>query len=70
MSEHEALARFRDWYAAGHREAETRRLWRRRCVIHAQRSPLTMVLIRSSSCAEGEFIRRHRPLTNRIVKEI
>jgi hypothetical protein len=70
MSEHEALARFHDWYAARRRKAETRWLWRRRCVMHAQRSPLTKVLIRSASCAEGEFILRHRPLTNRIVKEI
>jgi hypothetical protein len=70
MSEHEALTRFHDRRAPRHRKAETRRLWRRRCVMHAQRSPLTNVLIRSGSCAEGGFILRHRPLTNRIVKEI
>jgi len=70
MSQHEALARFHDWCAPGHRKAETRRLWRSRGVRHAQRSPLTSVLIRSGSCAEGGFIFRHRPLTYRIVKEI
>jgi hypothetical protein len=32
MSEREALARFRDWRAARHRKAETRRLWRSRCI--------------------------------------
>jgi hypothetical protein len=70
MSEHEALLRFHDSCAAWHGKAETRRLWRRRCVMHARRSPLTNVLIRSGSCAEGGFILRHRPLTNRIAKEI
>jgi hypothetical protein len=70
MSEHEALMRFHYWCAARPRKAETRRLWRRRCVMHAQRSPLTNVLIRSGSCDEGGFILRHRPSTNRIVKEI
>ena len=70
MSEHEALARFHYWCAARHRKAGTRRLWSRRCVMHAQRSPLTKVLIRSRSCAEGGFLLRHRPLTYRIVKEI
>jgi hypothetical protein len=52
MSKHEALARFHDWCAAGHCKAETRRLWRSRCVTHAERSPLTNILIRSGSCAE------------------
>ena len=70
MSEHEALTRFHYWCAGGHRKAETRRLWRHRCVMHAQRSPLTNVLIRFGSYAEAGFILRHRPLTNRIVKEI
>jgi hypothetical protein len=70
MSQHEALARFHDWCAAGHRKAETRRLWRSRCMTHTERSPLTNVLIRSGSCAEGGFILRHRPLTHRVVKEI
>jgi hypothetical protein len=70
MSEHEALKRFHDRCAARHRKAETRRLWRRRCVMHAQRSPLTNVLIRSGSYAEAGFILRHRPLTHRVVKEI
>jgi hypothetical protein len=69
MSEHEAQARLHHWRAVRHRKAETRRLWRCR-VMHAQRSPLTNVLIRSGSCAEGGFILRHRPLTYRIVKEI
>jgi hypothetical protein len=70
MSEHEALTHFHYWCAARHRKAETPRLWRRGCVMHAQQSPLTKVLIRSHSCAEGGFILRHRPSTNCIVKEI
>jgi hypothetical protein len=70
MSKHEALARFHYWCAERHRKVETRRLWRSRCAMHAQRSPLTNVLIRSGSCAEGGFILRHPPLTYRIVKEI
>jgi hypothetical protein len=70
VSEHEALTRFHDRCAPRHRKAETRRLWRRRCVMHAQRSPLTNVLIRSGSYAEAGFILRRRPLTHRIVKEI
>jgi hypothetical protein len=70
MSEHEAQAPFHDWCAAQHRKAETRRLLRSRCVMHAQRSPLTTVLIRSGSGAEGGSILRHGPLTYRIVKEI
>jgi hypothetical protein len=70
MSKHEAQARFHHWCAPRHRKAETRRLWRRCCVMHAQRSPLTNVLIRSGSCSEGGFIPRHRPLNYRIVKEI
>ena len=85
MSKHEAQARFHDWCAARHRKAETRRLdrcvisfplsavillLRSRCVMHTQRSPLTTVLIRSGSGAEGGSILRHRPLTCRIVKEI
>ena len=70
MSEDEALTRFHYWCAARHTKAETRRLWRSRWVMHAQRSPLTSVLIRSGACAKGGFIFRHRPLTYRIVKEI
>jgi hypothetical protein len=70
MSKHEAQVRFHDWCAARHRNAETRRLWRSRWVMHARRSLLTNVPIRSGSCAEGGFILRHRPLTHRIVKEI
>ena len=70
MSEHEALLRFHDWCAAWHGKAETRRLWRCRCVMHPQRSPLIEVLVRSGSCAEAGSILRHRPLTYRIVKEI
>ena len=70
MSEHEPPARVHDWCAARHRKVETRWLWRFRCVMHAQRSPLTNVLIRSGSCAEAGSIFRHRPLTYRVVKEI
>ena len=32
MTEREAMARFHDWRAARHRKAETRRLWRSRCI--------------------------------------
>jgi hypothetical protein len=32
VTEREALARFHDWRAALHRMAETRRLWRSRCI--------------------------------------
>jgi hypothetical protein len=70
MSEHEGKVGFHDRCAARHHKAETHRLWRSRCVMHAHRSPLTNVLIRSGSCAEGGSILRHRPLTYRIVKEI
>ena len=55
MSEDEPPARFHDWCAARHRKVETRWLWRFRCVMHAQRSPLTNVLIRSGSCAEANL---------------
>jgi hypothetical protein len=70
MSEHEALLRFHDWCAAWHGKAETPRLWRRRCVMHPQRSPLTKVLVRSGSCLGAGSMLRHRPFTYRIVKEI
>jgi hypothetical protein len=70
MSEHQVRVCFHDWCATGHCKAETRRLWRSRWVMHAQRSPLTTVLIRSGSCAEGGSILRHRPLAYRIVTEI
>ena len=70
MSEHEALARFQDWCAARHRKVETRRLWRSRCMMHAQRSPLQNVLIRIRLLRQAGSILRHRPLTYRIVKEI
>ena len=70
MSEHEALLRFHDWCAAWHGKAQTRRLGRCRWVMHAQRLPLTTVLIRSGSCAEAGSILRHPQLTYRIVKEI
>ena len=69
MSKHEALSRFHDWCAARRRKAETSRLRRSR-VMPAQRSPLTTVLIRSGSCAEGGSRLRHPPLTYRIVEEI
>jgi len=41
MSEHEALARFHYGCAARHHKVEIRRLWRSRCMMHAQRSPST-----------------------------
>src|SRR6202043_910572 len=43
MSEHEALARFHYGCAARHHKVEIRRLWRSRCMMHAQRSPLTNI---------------------------
>jgi hypothetical protein len=81
MSEHGPPARLHDWCAARHRKFETHWPWRFRCVMHAQRSPLTHVrcvmhaqrsplthvLIRSDSCAEAGSILRHRPLTYGIV---
>src|SRR6202035_1133583 len=45
MSEHEALARFHYGCAARYHKVEIRRLWRSRCMMHAQRSPLTNILI-------------------------
>jgi hypothetical protein len=70
MSEHEALLRFHDWCAAWHGKAQICRLWRCRCVMHPQRSPLINVLVRSGSCAEAGSTPQHEPLTYRIVKEI
>ena len=70
MSEHEAQARFHDWCAARHRKAETRRLWRSRWLMDAQRSPLTEVLIRIRLLRQAGSILRHRPLTYRNVTEI
>ena len=70
MSEHEALLRLHDWCAAWHGKAETGRLWSSGCVMNTQLSPLIKVPVRSGSRAEAGFMLRHRPLTNRIVKEI
>jgi hypothetical protein len=70
MSEHEALARFHYGCAARHHKVEIRPLWRSRCMMHAQRSPLTNVLIRIRLLRQAGSILRHRPLTYRIVKEI
>jgi hypothetical protein len=53
MSEHEALTRFHDGCAARHRKAETRRLWRSRCLMRAQRSPLTNILINSGAAGRS-----------------
>jgi hypothetical protein len=58
MSEHEALTRFHDRCAARHRKAETRRFWRSRCVMDAQRPPLTEVPIRT------RLLRRSRIYTS------
>ena len=63
MSEHEALARFHYGCAARHHKVEIRRLWRSRCMMHAQRSPLTNVLIRIRLLCQAGSILRHRPLT-------
>ena len=70
MSEHEALARFHYWCAARHHKVEIRRLWRSRCMMDAQRSPLTNVLIRIRLLRQARSMLRHRPSTYRIVKEI
>ena len=70
MSKHEALARFHYGCAARHHKVEIRRLWRSRCMMHAQRSPLTNVLIRIRLLRQAGSILRHRPSTYRIVKEI
>jgi hypothetical protein len=63
MSEHEALARFHYGCAAGHHKVEIRRRWRSRCMMDAQRSPLTNVLIRIRLLRQAGSILRHRPLT-------
>ena len=70
MSEHEALARFHYGCAARHHKVEIGRLWRSRCLMHTQRSPLTNILIRIRLLRRAGLILRHRPLTYRIVKEI
>jgi len=70
MSEHEALARFHYGCAARHHKVEIRRLWRSRCMMYAQRSPLTNVLIRIRLLRRAGSTLRHRPSTYRIVKEI
>ena len=69
MSEHEALARFHYGCAARHNKVEIRRLWRSRCMMYAQRSPLTNVLIWIRLLRQAGSILRHQPLTYRIVKE-
>ena len=58
MSEHEALARFHYGYAARHHKVEIRQLWRSRYMMHAQRSPLTNILIRI------QLLRRSRIYTS------
>ena len=70
MSEHEALARFHYGCAARHHKVEIRRLWRSRCVMHAQRSPLTNILIRIPALAPKQdlYFGIGRWLT--LVKEI
>ena len=70
MSEHEALAHFHHGCAARHHKIEIRRLWRSRCMMYAQRSPLTNVLISIRLLRQAGSILRHRPSTYRIVKEI
>ena len=70
MSKHEAQARFHYGCAARHHKVEIRRLWRSRCMMDAQRSPLTHVLISIRLLRQAGSILRHRPSTYRIVKEI
>jgi hypothetical protein len=55
MSEYEALTRFHYWCAARHTKAETPGFGRRRRVMHAQRSPLTNVLIRSGFAPKADL---------------
>jgi hypothetical protein len=50
MSEHEALARFHYGCAARHHKVEIRRLWRSRCMMHAQRSPSTGGTLLEAPC--------------------
>jgi hypothetical protein len=70
MSEHQELARFHDWCAARHRRAETHRLWRSRCMMHAQRSPLTNVLIRIRLLWRSRSYTSAPAVDLHIVKEI
>jgi hypothetical protein len=70
MSKYEAQAHFHHWCDARHRQVETSRLLRSRCMMHAQRSPLTNVPIGIRLLRQAGSILRHRPLTYRIVKEI
>jgi hypothetical protein len=53
MSEHEALARFHYGCAARHHKVEIRRLWRSRCMMHAQRSPSTGGTLLEAPCLFG-----------------
>jgi hypothetical protein len=70
MSEHEALARFHYGCAARHHKVEIRRLWRSRCMMHAQRSPLTNVLIRIRLLRRSRIYTSASAVGLRTVKEI
>ena len=70
MSEGKALLRFHDWRAARNRKAMTRRLWCSRCMMHAQRSPLTNVLIRIRLLRRSRIYTSASAVGLRIVKEI
>jgi hypothetical protein len=70
MSEREAQARFHDWCAARHTKAETPRLWRSRCMMHAPRSPLATVLIRIRLVRRSGIYTSAAAVNLRIVKEI
>jgi hypothetical protein len=70
MSEHQELARFHHWCGGRHRRAETRRLWRARCMIDAQRSPVTNVLLRIRLLRRSRIYTSAPAVDLRIVKEI
>ena len=70
MSEHEALARFHYGCAARHHKVEIRRLWRSRCMMHAQRSPLTNILIRRRLLRRSRIYTSASAVGLRMVKEI
>jgi hypothetical protein len=71
MSEHEALARFHYGCAARrHHKVEIRRLWRSRCMMHAQRSPLTNILIRIRLLRRSRIDTSASAVGLRMVKEI
>jgi hypothetical protein len=70
MSEQEALARFHYGCATRHHKVEIRRLWRSRCMMRAQRSPLTNILIRIRLLRRSRIYTSASAVGLRMVKEI